>query len=66
MGNKREIKQVIVMEMYNEAKQRGLTAELIIDSGFTEFNGVPTKTCIAVGPNRAEDIDRVTGHLKLL
>lgn len=55
-----------LMEMYNEAKQRGLTAELIVDSGFTEFNGVPTKTCIAVGPNRAEDIDRVTGHLKLL
>jgi len=55
-----------LMEIYNQAKQNGLCAELIIDSGFTEFNGVPTKTCIAIGPNKAEDIDKITGHLKLL
>lgn len=55
-----------LMEIYNEAKQKGLTVELIIDSGFTEFGGVPTKTCIAIGPNSVENIDKVTGHLKLL
>jgi peptidyl-tRNA hydrolase len=29
------------------------------------FNGVPTKTCIGIGPNESEEIDKVTGHLKL-
>jgi len=39
---------------------------LIEDNGVTEFNGVPTKTCIAIGPDESEKIDRITGHLKLL
>jgi PTH2 family peptidyl-tRNA hydrolase len=39
---------------------------LITDSGKTEFNGVPTVTCAAIGPATAELIDKITGHLKLL
>jgi PTH2 family peptidyl-tRNA hydrolase len=34
---------------------------LIVDSGFTEFHGVPTPTCIAIGPAKGEDIDEITG-----
>ena len=34
--------------------------------GFTEFNGVPTFTCIAVGPDKSEKIDLITGGLPLL
>ena len=44
----------------------GLRVERIIDSGLTEFAGVPTLTCIAVGPAEASKIDPFTKHLKLL
>lgn len=55
-----------LMEVYDAAKSAGLSCALITDQGHTEFHGVPTKTCIAIGPTKAEDIDKVTGHLPLL
>jgi len=54
-----------LLEIYNKAKAVGLEVHLITDSGRTEFHGVPTKTCLAVGPDTAERIDPVTGHLGL-
>lgn len=39
---------------------------LITDAGLTEFNGVPTITCIGIGPWESEEIDLYTSHLKLL
>lgn len=54
-----------LMDIYNHAFDEGLEVHLIVDSGRTEFNGVPTKTCLAIGPNYSEDIDKVTKHLKL-
>ena len=39
---------------------------LITDSGLTEFHGVPTNTCLGIGPYTAEEIDKFTGHLPLL
>ena len=39
---------------------------LITDEGKTEFNGVPTRTCLAIGPDWDEEIDAITGNLKLL
>lgn len=54
-----------LMKIFDEAKKAGLTTHLIVDSGKTHFHGVPTKTCLAVGPNWSEDVDKVTGHLKL-
>ena len=47
------------------ALMSGLEAHLIIDKGLTEFNNVPTKTAVAIGPNKSEDIDVITGNLKL-
>lgn len=38
----------------------------IIDAGHTEFHGVPTLTCVAIGPHYPEELSPVTGHLKLL
>jgi len=32
----------------------------------TEFHGVPTNTCLAIGPDLAEKIDSITGDLELL
>ena len=39
---------------------------LITDAGLTEFHGVPTNTCLGIGPYVAEEIDKFTGHLSLL
>ena len=39
---------------------------LITDSGLTEFHGVPTNTCLGIGPYMAEEIDKFTGNLPLL
>lgn len=54
-----------LLEVYENAKAKGLEVHLITDSGRTEFNGVPTNTCLAIGPNYADKIDEVTSHLKL-
>jgi len=55
-----------LVQLYEKAKENKLPCSLIVDAGLTEFNGVPTKTCIAIGPSYSEDIDKITGHLKLL
>lgn len=54
-----------LLDIYNKAKDQGLIAALITDSGKTEFNGVPTHTVVAVGPDLPENLNKVTGHLKL-
>jgi len=38
----------------------------VVDEGRTEFNGVPTLTCAAFGPCEADQLDRITGNLKLI
>lgn len=48
------------------ALDAGLESHVVMDLGFTEFNGVPTKTCLAIGPDDAEKIDAITGKLQLL
>ena len=53
-------------EIYEKAKSKGLKCTMIVDAGLTEFNGIPTKTCCAIGPEWSNDIDDITGHLKLL
>jgi peptidyl-tRNA hydrolase, PTH2 family len=55
-----------LLEIVQAAQDAGLYNALITDSGLTEFNGVPTKTCAAIGPAFAERIDPVTRHLPLL
>ncbi len=54
-----------LMNIYNQAKENGLVCSLILDAGFTEFDGVPTYTAVAVGPSTNEKVDAITGHLKL-
>jgi len=55
-----------LLEIYKAADIAGLEVHIITDSGRTEFGGVPTRTCLAIGPNKSEEIDKITGHLKLL
>jgi peptidyl-tRNA hydrolase, PTH2 family len=53
-------------EVHDRALAAGLEVHLITDSGKTEFHGQPTRTCLAIGPNEADKIDAITGHLELL
>ncbi|QDU59903.1 peptidyl-tRNA hydrolase [Planctomycetes bacterium Pan216] len=55
-----------LIEIHDAAIAAGLEVHLITDSGRTEFHGQPTRTCLAIGPDDADKIDRVTGHLSLL
>jgi PTH2 family peptidyl-tRNA hydrolase len=48
------------------ARAAGLPCALIVDAGQTEFHGVPTKTCCAVGPAWTDQVDAITGELPLL
>jgi PTH2 family peptidyl-tRNA hydrolase len=53
-------------DVYARARAAGLPVAMIVDSGKTEFHGVPTKTCCAVGPAWADEVDAITGELTLL
>jgi peptidyl-tRNA hydrolase, PTH2 family len=55
-----------LLAIRDQAAEAGLEVHLITDSGKTEFHGVPTNTCLAIGPDVAEKIDPVTGELELL
>jgi len=55
-----------LLNLYNKAKESGIPCSLIQDAGLTEFGGVPTYTCIAVGPDYNERVDEITGGLPLL
>lgn len=48
-----------------KARELGIESHLIRDSGRTEFNGVPTPTACAIGPDDPERIDAITGELIL-
>ena len=54
-----------LMAVYDQALEAGLVVHLITDRGLTEFGGVPTRTCLAIGPDYDDLIDPVTGDLEL-
>jgi len=54
-----------LLAVAEEAKKAGLECHVVTDAGLTEFGGVPTNTCLAIGPDEAEKIDMVTGKLQL-
>lgn len=53
-------------EIAAKAREAGLEVHEVVDSGLTEFGGVPTMTCISIGPDVSSRIDPITGHLKLM
>lgn len=59
VGSKKEL-----FELYEKARKM-LPAAIIKDAGLTQVEaGEPT--CIAIGPADEADLDRLTGHLRLL
>ena len=55
-----------LLDINQKAISAGLLVHLITDAGLTEFHGIPTKTCLSIGPNLTSAIDCITGQLKLL
>jgi PTH2 family peptidyl-tRNA hydrolase len=54
-----------LLEAVRLSEQAGLPTALIKDSGLTEFDGVPTNTCCAIGPAMSSKIDVITGEMPL-
>lgn len=54
-----------LLELQKKAKSLKLVASLIIDAAKTFFDK-PTVTCLGIGPDEDERIDKVTGNLKML
>lgn len=54
-----------LMELAHKAKMAGLNIHVITDAGKTEFNGIPTVTCLCIGPHESSKIDVLTSHLSL-
>jgi PTH2 family peptidyl-tRNA hydrolase len=55
-----------LLAIQQSAVNDNIECHLITDKGLTEFNGVPTNTCLALGPDKSEILDKITGHLKLM
>lgn len=53
-------------EIHQKALDKGLISHMIIDNGATEFKGIPTKTCLAIGPHWDTKYEGLTDHLPLL
>jgi len=54
-----------LFQLYNKARENGVSAFIIQDAGRTEFKE-PTYTCVAIGPDEDNNVDHITGDLKLL
>jgi PTH2 family peptidyl-tRNA hydrolase len=52
--------------VHQKALDSGLISHMIEDNGATEFNGVKTKTCAAIGPHVDKKFEGITDHLPLL
>jgi PTH2 family peptidyl-tRNA hydrolase len=54
-----------LINIYEKARNAGFACSLIKDAGLTEFKE-PTFTAVAIGPAKSEEVDKITGGLKLL
>nr|WP_259369953.1 peptidyl-tRNA hydrolase Pth2 [Nanobdella aerobiophila] len=54
-----------LLEVYKKAKECNINTVMIQDAGLTQIEP-GTITCIGIGPDLEEKIDKITGTLKLL
>jgi len=54
-----------LLEYKRKAEDAGLVVALIVDAGHTQVEP-GTATCLGIGPDKAEKIDKVTGSLQLI
>lgn len=55
-----------LQDIFRKARMDALEVHVCEDNGTTEFHGEKTATCLAIGPDESEKIDKITGHLKLI
>ena len=55
-----------LLTIYAKAEELGLPCAMTNDLGLTEFDGVETKTCCAIGPAYPDDFQGIMDDLKLL
>lgn len=55
-----------LLDLHQKAQDAGIMSYIVTDIGKTEFNGVPTITALAIGPDEPDLINPLTSHLKLL
>lgn len=58
--------EAALLDVHDKARAAGIPCALITDAGVTEFHGVPTRTCCAIGPAWEHEVDAITGALTLL
>ncbi len=51
--------------MERKARKKGLCTYIVQDAGLTQIEA-GSKTVLTIGPGRVEEVDEVTGGLKLL
>lgn len=54
-----------LLGIYEQAIEENIPTAIIVDEGRTEFKGVPTRTAVAIGPEKSSIIDKITGGLPL-
>lgn len=54
-----------LLDLHIQAVKAGLPCSLVLDAAHTEFKE-PTYTAVCIGPANSDDINKLTGHLKLL
>lgn len=55
-----------LLDLDKKCEELEIPHALITDAGLTEFHGVPTITCLGIGPWDSGEIDKITGNLPLL
>ena len=54
-----------MLELMTRAHGLGVTAEVIADAGRTQIDA-GSRTVLGIGPAPKSEVDKITGHLKLL
>ena len=55
-----------LVAVHQKALDSGLISHIMEDNGLTEFHGVKTLTCCAIGPAYDKKFEGITDHLPLL
>lgn len=55
-----------LLDIHQKALDAGLISHIIEDNGATEFHGIKTLTCCAIGPHEDSKFEGLTDHLPLL
>lgn len=55
-----------IVDLRKAAEELNIPCAMITDSGKTEFHGIPTVTCVSLGPGKAEDIEALTKQFSLM